>query len=305
MKKIVTIGGGSGQSELLRGLRQFPNHISAIVSVSDSGGSSGMLRKEYGILPPGDIRRCIVALSEQPELVDGEWNARNKDGHAIGNLALLKKVQELGSMQQAIDWFANDFGVTLNGHQVVAVSEEQTDLFAELEDGTIVATEEEIDEPELQRDSAIKKVWLDPEVETTDRVKKIIQDADMIVLSMGDLFTSLIPNLLVSGVSEAIAQSNAHVVLVANRSNKASETVGFSIADVYKHLMNYMGDAQIHTIVLDDGSVPHEYGSEPVRQDSLPKEVQLVMTDLTNEQKPANVDGVKAARAIQELCTSL
>ncbi|MBI2410517.1 MAG: YvcK family protein [Candidatus Kerfeldbacteria bacterium] len=276
-KRIVTIGGGTGQPELLRGLREYDVDLTAIVTTIDNGGSSGRLREKYGILPPGDIRRCLAALSARPELVS-EWEHRFSDGpnagHTVGNLVLLEAFQKYGDVHEALQHIQERYQIRGN---VLPVTLEQTNLIARLEDGSIVRGETNIDIPKHDPSLRIESVWLDPAATTTPQVRQAIADADMVVLSMGDLFTSLIPNLLVAGVTQAIAQSKARVVYICNRSTKPGETDHFTPQDFYATVERYLAPAKLDEMIVDD---------------------------IANDNNPALVSGPKAAAVIMKLCNS-
>jgi len=197
MKKIVVIGGGTGTFTVLRGLKEYPYDISAVVSMFDSGGSAGILRDEHGILPPGDIRKCLVALShgEQEKTLRELFNYRFKSGdslkgHTFGNI-LLTALTELHKSEDKAIKIAGKL-LNIQG-KVLPVSLEQSHLCVELEDGSIIEGEVNIDIPKHDGNLRIKKAFLKPEVRGTSEAIDAILDADMVVIGPGDLYTSIIP----------------------------------------------------------------------------------------------------------------
>lgn len=245
MKKVVTIGGGTGSYVVLRGLTAFPLDITAVVSMFDSGGSSGKLRDEFGVLPPGDMRRCLVALSEGPraEIVRDLFNFRfeNKDslkGHSFGNLFLVALKNIYGSDIEAIRK-ASEL-LDLRG-KVLPVSLDRADIHAVLEDGTVIEGETNIDVPEFDGNLKIKEVSLKPSAKLYEETDRAIREADLIVVGPGDLYTSIVPNLLVEGMADALKGSRAKKVAVCNLMTKWGETHGYVASDFIKELLRYSG----------------------------------------------------------------
>ena len=246
-KKIVVIGGGTGSFVVLRGLKKYPFDITAVVTMFDSGGSSGVLRDEFGVLPPGDARRCLVALSEG----DNEATLRNLfnfrfnnegsslHGHNFGNLFLTALAQIKENEAEAIQ----EAGELLNIQgRVLPVSLNKAQLCAELEDGSLIEGETNIDVPVHNGELKIKKVFLKPEARAFKETIAAIRDADMIIIAPGDIYTSIIPNLLVKGIPEAIKKSKGEVVYVLNLVTKWGETHGFKASDFAKEILSYMGE---------------------------------------------------------------
>lgn len=232
-KKVVCIGGGTGLSTLLRGLKLYCDPT-AVVTMADSGGHSGILRDELGVLPPGDIRACLVALAdeEDSQLVRKLFNYRFLDGMYaganIGNLLLTA----LSDLLKGFDKGVAAAGTLLGIHgQVLPVTLKQTDLLAELIDGTILFGERVIDLPRKNGHVKIKRTWLQPKVPANPKVLRAIKRADLIVLGPGDLYTSILPNLQVDGMTTALQQTKAKVVYVANIMTKHGETDGFQGRD--------------------------------------------------------------------------
>lgn len=308
MKHIVTIGGGSGQPTLLRGLTQFPYQISALVSMMDNGGSSGILRRERGVLPPGDLRRSIVALAanELESVWNDAWEQRDEEGHAMGNLALLEKATELGDMQQAADFFLKEMQ---SPHAAICSTLELTDLAADFSDGSHVIGEHAIDVPaDSDRDpyARLTALTLAPSVPAADSAVQAIATADAIVLSMGDVFTSVIPVLLLSGLTEAIAARQAvasiPVIAMCNRTTKFGETHGFTAGDFIDTFQQYLGAATLTHMIMDSYAVPVPNGTEAV-QDTVGdnNQVHVTRVDLSDPDNQAVVSGAAAAQAIHQL----
>lgn len=246
-KKIVTIGGGSGQFVLLSGLRDVSDiDITAVVSMVDSGGSTGRLRDEYGVLPPGDILKCLLALSPHREYARKILQKRFKNNHKLaehsaGNMLLTM-----------LSGYCNDFaeGVKALGEildikgRVLPVTTDKATLVAELTDGNWLFGESAIDVPRGDQREKIKRTFLVPHhhnsVTVYPEVLRSIKEADLIIFGPGDLYTSIIPNLLVPGVGEEIKNSSAKLVYVANIMSKFGETDNFSAKDFVKKIEEYL-----------------------------------------------------------------
>jgi len=246
--RVVVIGGGTGTYTVLSGLRGFPVDLAAIVSMFDSGGSSGRLRDEFGILPPGDIRQALLALSRLPvdklilrRLLDYRFeNGIGLRGHSFGNLLLTALTEITGRIDLAIEQAAKILDVQ---GRVLPVSLDNSHLCARLEDGTIIKGETNIDIRRVRPELKILDVFLDPAAKIFSGAKRAILEADLIILGPGDLYTSTIPNLLVNGVSQAIAKSKADVFYICNLMTKYGETQDFAVSDFIKEIQRYLGVA--------------------------------------------------------------
>ncbi len=233
-KKVVALGGGTGLSTMLRGLRKFTQHITAVVTVADDGGSSGMLRDDLNMLPPGDIRNCINALANidpvMRELINYRFPDGKLAGHSFGNLFLAA----LNGISESFDEAVKKMNKLLNiDGLVLPVTNENIALAAMLEDGTVVRGESNIGHT-VPRHVRISRVELIPRnVRPVDGILEMIREADVITMGPGSLYTSIIPNLLVDGVVEAIRKSSAVKVYVCNIMTQPSETDFYS---VYDHL---------------------------------------------------------------------
>lgn len=247
-KKIVVIGGGTGTYQVLSGLKKHDLDISAVISMSDSGGSTGRLRKELGVLPPGDLRQAVLALSDLPfaqKTLEKMFNFRfdkgkSLAGHSLGNILLAALTQITGSMDKAIEEAARILNV--NG-SVYPATLKKTNLVALLEDGSRVYGETNIDKRKFKLAVPIKRVYLSPKAKVLPAAKRALESADVIVLGPGDLYTSIIPVLLVGGVDKAIQRSKAKVLFVMNLVTKKAETKGFKAADFVNEIKKYLGSA--------------------------------------------------------------
>ncbi len=231
-KKIVVIGGGNGSAVCLESLKVYANDfdISAVISMSDSGGSSGKLRKEFNTLPPGDIMRAILSLSKydyqslRKIFYQPRFSGLGKlDSHNLGNLFLTLTSQLTGNFLDAIE--ALSHSVEAKG-KVYPVTLENIDLVAELENGKIIRTEAFIDNPVYNRGWKIKKVWLEPNCQAYPQAIKALEQASLIILSPGSLYTSLVATLLPGGIKEAIAKSKAPIVYVASNAYRLDGETG-------------------------------------------------------------------------------
>lgn len=239
--KIVAIGGGTGLSILLRGLKLISEEITAIVNVVDDGGGSGVLREDLAMLPPGDIRNCILGLADKEPVLQELFAYRFDEGRyknqSFGNLMIAAMVGISDNFEDAISKVSDIFAVK---GQVLPATNEDVHLVAKLRDGTIIKGESKIPYQVLKKKSPIACVCLKPKhVKALPRSIKAIGEADVVFIGPGSLYTSLIPNLLVEGISESIRDSNAVKVYVANLMTQPGETDNFNIADhvdaIYKH----------------------------------------------------------------------
>lgn len=222
------MGGGTGTFTVLTGLKHYPVDLSAIVSIADNGGSTGILRDELGVLPPGDTRQCLVALSAGDDLLRSLFNYRfsegSLNGHNFGNLFLSALEKVTGDSLSAVREAHRILNVK---GRVIPVAAKATHLFAELEDGEVVEGEHAIDQLEGDR-APIARCFLSPAVNANPDAIEAIESADAIVIGPGDLYTSLMPILLVDGIREALARSNGKRLYVLNLVTKHGETDGYS-----------------------------------------------------------------------------
>jgi uncharacterized cofD-like protein len=252
-RRIVVLGGGTGLFTALSGLKRHDVDLAAIVTMADSGGSSGRLRDEFGYLPAGDVRRCLVALAADDkmnlllrQLFEYRFD-RGGDlaGHNFGNLLLTALVSITGGMDQAIIEAARLLRVE---GQVLPVTLGNSHLYAVLADGRTIEGEGAIDT--RQEATPIERVYLDPPVEATPEARDAIMQADMVVIGPGDLYTSLLPNLLVDGIREAIAASSACTVYVCNVMTKHGETDGYSASAFLRVISQHLGEDVLDAALL-------------------------------------------------------
>lgn len=253
-KKIVVIGGGTGVFTVLTGLRKYFSDLTAVVTMSDDGGSTGILREEFGILPPGDVRRSLVALARTDnEILSRLFNYRFEEGaglngHSFGNLMLTALERLTGGFDKAIKEAAK---ILLVQGQVLPVTLKNARLYAELDNGKIVRGENNIDVPKHDTGAAIKKIWLKPLAVINPEVADAILKADAVLIGPGDLYTSLIPNLLVKGMNEVLKKSRAKKIYFVNVMTKHGETHGFRASDFLRILENYLGKGILDFVVVN------------------------------------------------------
>lgn len=263
-KKVVVFGGGTGMSYLLRGLKQYPLDISAVVSVCDDGGSTGILRDEFNMLAVGDIRKVLIALSRKEGEFENLLNYRfTSDGtlnkHTVGNILLAAATNVTGSVQQGVRILSKV--LDLNG-KVLPFTEDAVTLVGEMEDGTIVKGEHYITECPKK----IKRVYYEQEPRISEELINEIKNADIILLSMGSLFTSVIPTLLSKKVRNAIDKSKAKVVYSCNLFTQPGETDGYTVSDHIKTLNSYLGRKKINCVIANStkisGTLADKYATE-------------------------------------------
>lgn len=272
--KIVAIGGGTGLSTMLKGIKKITNNITAVVTVGDDGGSSGKLREELGVLPPGDIRSCIAALAGDEDLVTKLFGYRFKEcgglsGHSFGNLFITAMCEITGDMYSAVRESSNV--LSIRGRVLPATLDDMR-LVGEMEDGTIVKGESNI--PECGK--KIKRLFTEPDnCRALDEAIIAIKEADLIILGPGSLYTSVIPNLLIKDISKAVNESSAKKIYVCNVMTQPGETEGYKVSDHLKALVSHSGYDKIVDAVLVNNDLPAELtapykdaGSEPVEVDS-------------------------------------
>lgn len=251
--KVVVLGGGTGSSTLLRGLKEFPVDLTAIVSVCDDGKSTGILREEFNIPAVGDIRRVLVALSETEPLVMELFNYRFRttsdlDGHTVGNLLLTASSEVTGNLSDGIEALSKVFN--LKG-KVVPLTEDNVVLMGEMEDGSIVEGEHNI----TVNTNKIKRVFYKEEPVPTKEAIKAIKEADLIILSMGSFFTSIIPNLICDEIVSAIDRSRGKIMYVCNMVTQPGETDGFKVSDHVRLLNQHLGKRKIDVVIANDGKI--------------------------------------------------
>ena len=254
-KKIVVIGGGTGVYTILTSLKPHFKDLSAIVTMADDGGSTGILREEFGILPPGDIRRALIALSSSDnKMLSDLFSYRFQEGvgltgHNFGNLLITALHRLTDDFEQAIEEAGKILSVQ---GRVIPVTLKHSQLLAELENGQTIQGESNIDIPQHDGRLKIGRVWLKPAVEINPNAKKAIINADLVIIGPGDLYTSLIPNLLVFGMKEALQKTKARVACFVNLMTKFGETNNFAASDFVNVVRQYLGDDILDFAVINN-----------------------------------------------------
>lgn len=256
-KKIVVLGGGTGTFTVLSGLKHYPVDLSAIVSIADNGGSTGILRDELGVLPPGDTRQCLVALSAGDDVLRSLFNYRFSEGslsgHNFGNLFLSALEKVTGDSLSAVREAHRILNVK---GRVIPVAAKATHLFAELEDGEVIEGEHAIDEVEGER-APIARCFLSPSVPANSEAIEVIEEADALVLGPGDLYSSLMPILLVDGIKEAMARSKAKRIYVLNLVTKHGETDGYTAKRYADVISQAITPASLQMILVNTEQPPN------------------------------------------------
>ncbi|MCI7332882.1 MAG: YvcK family protein [Mollicutes bacterium] len=275
-KKLVVLGGGTGQSVLLKGLKQFPFDITAIVSVCDDGKSTGKIREEFNIPAVGDIRRVLIALSETEDIVERLVNYRfsskgDFNGHTVGNLILAALTDIGGNLSSGIKLISDI--LNMKG-EVLPLTDECVTLMGEMEDGEVIEGEHHI----TLSPKKIKKVFYKEKAKANKEVLEKIKESDAIILSMGSLYTSIIPNLLCKDVVKAIDNSNAKIIYVCNVVTQPGETDNFKASDHVKLLNKYLGKRKVDILITNS----EEIDPEIVKIYETQEQKDLVVVDSNN-----------------------
>lgn len=267
--KVVVIGGGTGQSIFLRGLKHFTHNITAVVTVADDGGGSGVLREDLGMLPPGDIRNCLLALANieptMSEVMKYRFTEGALKGQSFGNLFLAAMNGLYGSFETAVYKMGEVFAIT---GRVLPVSLEDINLIAKLENGNMVKGESSIPDQVKSQHSSIDRIYLDPKnAKPLDEVLNSILDADIIIMGPGSLYTSIMPNLLVKGVVEAIKKSNAPKVYISNVMTQPGETEQYNVLDHINAIIKHTGKKDIIDYIIANNEMLPEEIFSPYKKD--------------------------------------
>lgn len=254
LPKVVTIGGGTGSYSSLMGLKKYDLKLTAIVNMIDDGGSSGILRDELGVLPPGDVRQCLVALAESSKLLRELFNYRFEEGglrgHSFGNIFLSTLEKQTGSMKKAIEEAGKI--LRIRGTVVPVTFTKSSQLCVDLSDGTKIVGETHIDVLEKKEKRApIVNVYLEPKATLNEDAKDAIKDADYILIGPGDLYTSLIPNILVTGVPQVIRNSKAKKIFVLNLMTKYGHTSGYGAKRHLDEIEKHLGKGIIEFVLVN------------------------------------------------------
>jgi uncharacterized cofD-like protein len=279
VKKIVVIGGGTGNFTVLRGLKNYDVDISAVVSMADDGGSTGILRDELGVLPPGDVRQCLIALSNSSSMMRSLMNYRFEQGglggHNFGNLFLSALEKVTGSFEKAVEEVGK---ILFIKGKVIPVTTHQVRLKMILKDRTVLEGEAEIYLSQ-QIDQGYSSIYLEPYATANPRAIDEIMNADLVVIGPGGLYTSLIPNLLVEGVSEALRRSPAKKVFVANLMNRKGQTTDFTVSSYLKEMEKFIGSDIFDYIIVNNQRPPEQL------IERYAEEGKLIENDLQNEER--------------------
>jgi uncharacterized cofD-like protein len=308
-KKVVVIGGGTGTFSVLSALRESEFAISAIVSTADDGGSTGILRDELGVLPPGDLRQALVALSSDSsvlrELFSYRFTEGSLAGHSFGNLLISALEKVTGRFDEAVIEAGKILAI--NG-RVIPVTVDQMHLRAQAADGTVVDGEHNIEQHLWSEGADINRMWLDTPCVIHPLARQAIKEADLIVIAPGSIFTSLIPNLLVEGVREALHASKAKIAYICNLMTEKGQTGSFSVQDFAGLIERYLGeelDYVIHNTKSPSKELLERYKKEmertPVKLDrSRTAGYRLIGADLlgTNAPVPTASDRLAATRTL-------
>lgn len=256
MKKVLIFGGGTGISFLLRGLKDFPISITSVITVSDNGSSTGKLRKEFGMPAMGDIRKVLTNLSNMDksvkDLMENRFNTyTDLDGHPIGNLLLVSTYNMTGSLKKSIEVLCGLLNVK---HKVLPLSEDNVTLKAKTIDGDIIYGEEAIG----HKEKPIKKLFYDKDIHIDKEVLEEIKDADLIIFSIGSLYTSILPNLLSKDIIKAIDSSKARLLYTCNAVCQTFETDDFKVSDHVKEINKYLGKRKLDCVLACNSNLPKD-----------------------------------------------
>jgi len=256
-KKVVVLGGGNGMSTLLRGLKQFPLDLTSIVSVCDDGKSTGILRKEFNTPAVGDARRVLIALSETEPLFEKMFNYRFEtegylNGHAVGNFLIQAMTDITGSMSEGIKALGKV--LNLKGNVIPLTENGDITLVAEMMDGKIIEGEHLITEEK----GTIKKVYYKKNPEINKQAIQAIIEADLIILSVGSLYTSIIPNLIPNEIKQAIKYSKAKIMYICNIMTQPGETDKYKVSDHINKINEYLDERKVDVVIANNGKIDQD-----------------------------------------------
>lgn len=307
MKKVLVIGGGTGLSALLKGLKLFPIDITAVVTVADDGASTGRLRQEFNIPAVGDLRQVLVALSETEPIVEDLLQYRfdtysDLNKHAVGNLMLAALYNITGSLTKSLEAISKILNIK---GKVLPFTEDSPTLVAQMKDGTIVTGEDHI----TKAHKKIDKVKYKEKIKVTPEVIKEVENSDLIIIGIGSLYTSIIPNLLSSEMKRALNKSKAKKMYICNMMSQYGETDGYSASDCIRQINKYVDKHFIDVVLTNNKKIPDNildlYKEEhaeviPVDKDNIKKlGVEVISTDLLSlENNQAKHDPIKTALAV-------
>ncbi|MFQ5879825.1 MAG: uridine diphosphate-N-acetylglucosamine-binding protein YvcK [Dehalococcoidia bacterium] len=302
--RVVAIGGGTGLSTLLRGLKEHTSNLTAIVTVADDGGSSGRLRRELGVLPPGDLRNCIAAMADAEPLMTRLFQYRFNEGsglagHSFGNLFIVAMSGVTGSFEEAIRHTSRVLAVR---GQILPSTLANVTLYARTEDERTISGESNISAAR----SRLREVYLQPAaVQAYPEAIRAILDADLVVVGPGSLFTSVLPNLLVEGVRRALLVSNAAKVYVCNVATQPGETDSFTVGDHLAALERHVAKGLFQFVLANSNPRPVHLASNrpsaPVSVGGPLDGARLILTDVVSDENPYHHDAKKLAAAVMRI----
>jgi uncharacterized cofD-like protein len=256
-KKIVTIGGGTGSFTLLSGLKKYPVEISSIVSMADDGGSTGVLRDELGVLPPGDVRQCLVALSEHPQILRELMNYRFTngclEGHNFGNIFLSALEKISGSFGSGVEEAARLLNIK---GEVIPATVDSSRIYIKLKNNKIIKGEKELDYNKEIRRVGIKQIYLKPQAKACKKAIDRIRKADFIIIGPTDYYSGIIANLLIGGVAKAVRNSKARVIYNCNLTNKKGQTDNFDLDYYVAQINSHIGQDRIDYALFNTKRIP-------------------------------------------------
>jgi len=266
-KRVVVIGGGTGTYAVLSALKPYPLLLSAVVTMADDGGSTGVLRDEFGVLPPGDLRQCLVALSDAPDVMRRLFMHRfdrgTLKGHSFGNLFLSTLEQVTGNLDRAIDVVGEVLKIR---GKVIPVTLSSVKLVAKLQNGKVIRGEMALTAYQLLSRFGIEEIYLTPKPKANPKAIKAILEADVVIVGPGSMYSSLIPNFLVPGVGDALKRSKAQKIFIVNLMNKHGHTDHFHVADHVSVLEEKIGASVFDTVLYNTKTPPksllHTYADE-------------------------------------------
>lgn len=310
--KVVAIGGGTGLATIARGLKNYPVSISAIVTMTDNGKSSGRLSREMGVLPPGDVRKCLAALSSDEQLLTKLFEYRFKQGrglagHSLGNLLLIALAEITGDFDKAVA--ASSKILSIKG-EVIPSTLEHVSLLAKLKNGQLALGE--VDTAIQGHRFGIDEVILQPpKVKANPNALHFIQYADLIIAGPGSFYTSVVPNFLIGDLAEAVKRSPARKIYVCNVSTERGETEGFSAADHFREFEKYAGKNVFDTVLVNSrliSEADNEGKLGSIRNITTEEErinsAAVVRRDIIDENSPLYHDHRKLAEALWEIFTA-
>ncbi|MCY6354543.1 gluconeogenesis factor YvcK family protein [Clostridium sp. ZS2-4] len=280
--KVVAIGGGTGLSTMLRGLKHYTSNITAIVTVGDDGGGSGALREELGMLPPGDIRNCILALADTEPLMEDLLQYRFKDGNlknqSFGNLFLAAMDGLSNNFEEAVQKMSSVLAVT---GRVLPVTLDDMVLKAELENGNIVQGESNIPKESINQKSKINRLFIEPEnAQALKEAVDAIMEADAVILGPGSLYTSVIPNLLVKDISNSLKNSKALKIYVSNIMTQEGETDDYGVAEHIQAIFKHCGSGIINYVATNTQTISEQIKEKYLEQNA--KQVKIDEKEINN-----------------------